>query len=181
MAATSHTRKDAAVIAELNEVLSSVSEVKGAGFEADKDSLEEIGDTINHTTIIWPYATNLTATLTSGAQNVWGAWTRLVDSVGAFFDNQINAHIHMTSVNIESEQTAGIYILEISCLSAGVYTVIARVRWNSIIAGIFAAVQQYRIRSPIVLRNCRIYGRVMSDVVAGTQAVTYHLRYYTHE
>lgn len=180
MAATSHTRKDVAVQAALNEFRESISEVKGSGFEADKDSLEEIGDALNHNTIIWPYTTNLTATLTSGAQNVWGAWTRLVDSVGAFLDNQTTAHIHITSVNIESEQTAGIYILEIVCLIAGVYNVVARVRWHSTVAGIFAAVQQYKIRSESIPANCRLYGRVMCDVVAGTQAITYHLRYYQH-
>jgi len=162
------------------EVLDDLELVMGAGFDTDTDSLEEIGGYIDHVSGIFPADTANTMTLQGGAQNVFGAWTRLVDAPGgAFFDALLTEHVHIAAINIESEAVGNsIWMLEISYGATNI--VVGRVRWVSTIAGLFASVQQYRVRSAEIPTGERVYGRLMCSNVAANQTAVFHIRYYMH-
>jgi len=159
-------------------VKAGIDDMKGDYWDADLDSLHEVGKYITHESSIFPDATNLTVTITAHANpDTWSAWAEIQDSGATTFTSKITGEGHISAVNIEDTSTSGdIWMLEIAY--GDVKTIIARIRFVSSTIGNLPAITGVRVRSVHIPDDETVYARLMCNTGGATCKL--HIRYYIH-
>ena len=155
-----------------------IDDMKGVGWDADSDTLHEIGRSITHNTAIFPEATNLTITIAGHANaDTWSAWVEIQDSAATTFTSKIIGEGHITAVNVEDTSISGkVWMLEIAYGVAKIN--VARIRFISASLGGLPAITGSIIRSDHIPDDETVYARLMCS--AGGEDCMIHIRYYLH-
>ncbi|MBA7491258.1 hypothetical protein ES702_01803 [subsurface metagenome] len=162
-----------------NEVMDVIKNRSGSSFSSDKDSLETAGDESHHTTMIFPYDSNLTLTFTAHADaHEWSSWAEIIDSATNKLSDLFTMDGHLTAFLIEDANLKEkIYIFEIAY--GDDKTIVSR---NRFIAGEtvkLPPIQQIRVRSDHIPTGEKIYYRMKCEQ-AGSKTCQLHIRYYMH-
>jgi len=160
-------------------VKAGIDDMKGDGWVADRDTLEEVGEHIIHETKIFPEDTGHTITVAGHANpDIWSDWVEMAELPGGVtFSSKVTSVGHLTAVNVEDTSASGlIWMLEIAYGEE--YILLARVRFISASIGNLPAIYHTRIRSLHVPSDELIYARLMCS--AGGEDCKIHLRYYLH-
>ena len=130
----------------------------------------------SHETFVYPAMTVKTVSFTSGAIDTFGAWAEIVDSGAVTLSSLATAEMHISSLVIESTDTADkMYLLEISYGADKV--IISRQRFGSGSKFIEPA-QQVRVRSIGIPAGETIYYHLACE--AAGAIITVSIRYHLH-
>ena len=152
------------------------------GVDRTEHKVEELYELAEHSSLVFPAATNLTCTLTAHADaNTWSSWFEVVDStdvtpvsLSAAFA-AMNGHV--TSMITESaDQDDTIYIVALSYGSAKV----PLCEWR-LISGTskVSSTGQSQANSVDVVAGETVYARVMCGT-AGSKTLSVHFRYFVY-
>ena len=136
-------------------------------------------EAIDHTTVIFPAATNLTCTLTADVNvNEWEDWVEIVDSAAATLSAAFAANAgHISALVVEdTDQIDTRFMVEISYGAAK--TIVSRQRVLTEDKKL-PTTQVERCRGAEIPAGETIYARVMC-ATAGNKTLSVHFRYYLH-
>lgn len=160
-------------------VKAGIDDMKGDGWDADRDTLHEMGLNILHETHVFPESTDQTITIPGHVNpNVYSGWAEIVDAPGGTtFSSVISDESHITAINIEDTSVSGkIWMLEIAYGDAK--TRIAIIRFISSSTGNLPAITGVRIRATHIPNGELVYARLMCS--SGGEDCMIHIRYYVH-
>ena len=133
----------------------------------------------NHTTAIFPTATNLTCTLTADVNaNEWEDWAEIVDSAAASLSTAFAANDgHITGMLVEdTNQDDTRFMFEIGYGDTHIIVARGRVLTET---NKLSTAQIGRFRGGIIPAGVTIYARVMC-ATAAAKTLSVHFRYYLH-
>ena len=136
-------------------------------------------EAIDHTTVIFPAATNLTCTLTADVNvNEWEDWVEIVDSAATTLSAAFAANAgHISALVVEdTDQIDTRFMVEISYGAAK--TIVSRQRVLTEDKKL-PTTQVERCRCAEIPAGETIYARVMC-ATAGNKTLSVHFRYYLH-
>ena len=136
-------------------------------------------EAIDHTTAIFPAATNLTCTLTADVNaNEWEDWVEIVDGAAATLSAAFAANAgHISALVVEeTDQIATRFMVEISYGASK--TIVSRQRVLTEDKKL-PTTQVERCRGAEIPAGETIYARTMC-ATAGNKTLSVHFRYYLH-
>jgi len=160
-------------------VKAGIDDMKGTGWDGDRDTLHELGIAILHDTLLYPDSTAQTVTITGHANpDVWSAWVEIIDAPGGTtFTSKVTNEAHITAINVEDTSASGqTWMLEIAYGDAK--TAVARIRFVSASIGGLPAITGTRVRSTHIPSDETIYARLMCS--GGGEDCMIHIRYHLH-
>lgn len=160
-------------------VKAGIDDMKGSGWDADRDTLHELGVASLHDTQIFPSTTDQTVTIASHVNpDTFSDWAEIVDSPGGTtFSSVISDETHLTAINIEDTSASGeTWILELAYGDAKMQ--VAIIRFVSASIGNLPAITGVRIRSTHIPNGETVYARLMCS--SGATECLIHIRYYVH-
>lgn len=152
-------KADAAVIAAETAVTTAEDAVDAAELATDKVDLFNTAERF-----VYPYATNLTCTLTAGNTNVWSAWAQITDSGGGNLSSVFTTYTgYIIDMQIFAHSaTDKIYLVEIAYGAAK--NIIGRVAYHTSFS------DSVDIKSELIPVGEVVYYRMMSSGANGATA-----------